>query len=316
MEVLSTNLFALLGDDEGGDAPVAKAPAPAQKDAKKATPKKEAAVARSEKKPNDRPIRNEYPRRGGYQQRGGAVEGGARPPRNRDRDSGDAEPREGGRDNRERGGFRGSRGGRGRGGFRGREFDRHSGTGRVDGVKKEVAGRGSWGNPLTAEEEAKKEVQEETAEATPEKTDGEAVESRAAENEENKEPEEVLKTLDQYLAEKNKRAAELNVRKANEGADDAQWKDAVVLKKEEDEQLFAELAKPGKKKGGAKEKAQKAFVNIDQRFADEQRGFNNRGRGRGEFRGRGDRNGDRRRGKNAGVVNVEDQTAFPSLGSK
>lgn len=78
--------------------------------------------------------------------------------------------------------------------------------------------------------------------STPEKAEGEATETPAAESEENKEPEEVFKTLDQYFAEKAKPAAEVSIRRANEGADEAQWKDAVVLKKE-DEELFADLAK-------------------------------------------------------------------------
>jgi plasminogen activator inhibitor 1 RNA-binding protein len=42
------------------------------------------------------------------------------------------------------------RGGKGRGGKR--EFDRRSGTGRVDGEKKEIAGKGSWGNPTETPE--------------------------------------------------------------------------------------------------------------------------------------------------------------------
>ncbi|KAI9094933.1 hypothetical protein DFS34DRAFT_595435 [Phlyctochytrium arcticum] len=367
MEVLSTNLFALLGDD-GGD----ETPKPVQKDVKKAAPqKKEAPVTRSDKKPNDRPIRNEYAPRGGHKQ-SGAVEGptsddcgdgdstdstdeaqvlqtpvnaglvdsdpnchllAERTPRGgrdnrepREKNNGDFTPREGGRDTRERGGHQGGRGGRS--GYRGREFDRHSGSGRTDGYKKEVAGTGSWGNPVTAEEEAQTDAQAEVKAAT-ESAEGENAEV-SAETEEKKEPEEVLKTLEQYFAELAKPSAATNIRKANEGADDSQWKDAVVLKKEEEGTLFAELAKPGKKKGGVKERSQKAFVAIDQRFADEQRG----GFGRGESRGgrggdrkggdrRGDRasdrngNNDRRRGGGRGsAVNVTDTNAFPSLGGK
>jgi plasminogen activator inhibitor 1 RNA-binding protein len=54
--------------------------------------------------------------------------------------------------------------------------------------------------------------------------------SRAEEQEEN------TKTLEEYLSEKkNGQTFRLNeARKANEGADDGQWKDTVVLEKEED----------------------------------------------------------------------------------
>ncbi|KAI8912034.1 hypothetical protein PhCBS80983_g03209 [Powellomyces hirtus] len=323
MDVISSNPFDLLGDDEGGDSPVVKPTAAAKKDQKAPPPKKETNV-RSDKKPAERAPRNEYPRRGGA--RGGAVEGAPRTPR-APRETGDFEqaPREDRVDGerRERNTFRGGRGGRGRGGFRGREFDRHSATGRTDGVKKEVAGKGSWGNPLTAEEEAKKEISD--AEGAVEKTNGdaEATETPAVEAEEVKEPEDNFKTLEQYIAERARPTNDKNVRKANEGADDAQWKDAVVLKKEEDEELFADLLKVKKSKAAAaKEKAQKTFVNIDQRFTDEGRGgFSERGRG-GRGGARGGRGGDRGaprggRGRNAGgAVSIEDQTAFPSLGGK
>ena len=54
----------------------------------------------------------------------------------------------------------GKRGGRGGGAPRhGREFDRHSGQDHIDGLKKEIAGKGSWGNPLTSEEQAAKDVE-------------------------------------------------------------------------------------------------------------------------------------------------------------
>ena len=45
---------------------------------------------------------------------------------------------------------------------KGREFDRKSGTGRTDGLKKEVAGKSTWGDPVTAGEEGEK-VKEELA---------------------------------------------------------------------------------------------------------------------------------------------------------
>ncbi|KAJ3156979.1 hypothetical protein HDU89_002388 [Geranomyces variabilis] len=322
-DVISRNFFDLLGDDEGGESVPKPTTAAAKKDAK-------AAPAAKKEAPKKVAPRNEYPRRGGA--RGGAVESGApRAPR-APRETGDFEhPREvrAGADGerRERGGFRGGRGGRGgaRGG-RGREFDRHSGSGRVDGVKKEVAGKGSWGNPLTAEEEAKKEIVEaeggaEKAEATAETTEAET----AAEPKE-QDPEDNFKTLEQFMAERSRPANEAKVRKANEGADDAQWKDAVVLKKSEDEELFADLLKAKKSKAAASAKKDaKTFVNIDLRYNEEGRGgFTERG-GRGGARGgrgrggadRGAPRGGRGGARNGGSsVSIEDQTAFPSLGGK
>ncbi|KAJ3282977.1 hypothetical protein HK104_010617 [Borealophlyctis nickersoniae] len=320
-DVLSKNPFDLLGDD-GEEA------APSASPAKKPTQKKEAPVSRPDTgKKDTRAPRNEYPRRGGFagQQRGGAVEGSAprgdRVARTGPRETGDFErpPRtEGGE---QRGGFRGGRGGRGRGGAgaggRGREFDRRSGTGRRDGEKKEVAGKGSWGNAATAEEESKTvdvAADGAVAEGAP-AAEGE----KPAEEEVAKEPEEVLKTLDQYVAEveAKKAAAALNVRKPNEGADDSQWKDAVVLKKEEEDFFVGKGAK-GKKSvaAAAKEKAAKVFAPIEQRFADEPKrgGF---GRGRGGRGGDRPQTGERRgRGGRSAGVNVDDQTAFPTLGSK
>ncbi|KAI8812503.1 hypothetical protein BJ742DRAFT_20870 [Cladochytrium replicatum] len=121
--------------------------------------------------------------------------------------------------------------------------------------------------------------------------------SLAAEAAAEKEPEEVLKTYEQYQAElaaKRASLASVNVRKANEGADDGQWKDAVPLAREEEEEEFFSGKTKSKKATPAKEKQSK-------------------GRGRGE--GPGDNRG-RGRGPRQNVVNVGDESAFPSLGAK
>jgi hypothetical protein len=55
----------------------------------------------------------------------------------------------------------GKRGGRGGYQGRGREFDRHSANPRHDGEKKELVGKGTLGNPLTAEADAEKDVEAE-----------------------------------------------------------------------------------------------------------------------------------------------------------
>jgi plasminogen activator inhibitor 1 RNA-binding protein len=116
------------------------------------------------------------------------------------------------------------RGGKpGRGGRPGRTVrdDRHSKTGIVDTEKKQRV----WN-------------------AAPEKEGEEAV-VEVAENEEvaeEKAAEPITKTLDQYLAEKTKVAVPLpQQRKANDGANDKQWKNTVVLEKKE-EVFFAKAA--------------------------------------------------------------------------
>ncbi|CAG8660511.1 1340_t:CDS:2, partial [Ambispora gerdemannii] len=53
--------------------------------------------------------------------------------------------------------------------------------------------------------------------------------------------EEVVKTLDEYLAEKKQKATSIalpEIRKPNEGVDDPKWKDAVPLQKEEEEDFL------------------------------------------------------------------------------
>lgn len=55
------------------------------------------------------------------------------------------------------------------------------------------------------------------------------------------EPEENQKTLDEYRAEKAQKLLDITLpeaRKPNEGVDDSQWKDAVPLEKDEDEDFI------------------------------------------------------------------------------
>ncbi|KAF7728575.1 hypothetical protein EC973_005801 [Apophysomyces ossiformis] len=183
---------------------------------------------------------------------------------------------------------------------RGRQFDRHSGTGLDDSEKKVKQG---WGHPETAEAEAAKDT---LSPADPAAAENEA--AAAAE------PEEVVKTLDEYLAEKANKA--LNValpeaRKANEGSDDSKWKDTVAFVKTEEPELFA--AKESKiSKKSDKPRKEKVIIEIEQRFQEKPRGgFRGERRG-GDRRGRG--NG-RRAGRqsNGPAVNLQDDAAFPSL---
>jgi hypothetical protein len=184
---------------------------------------------------------------------------------------------------------------------RGRQFDRHSGTGIADSEKKEKQG---WGHPETAEAEAAKDT------LKPE--DPAAAEEPATPVE----PEEVVKTLDEYLAEKANKSLKIarpEVRKANEGADDSKWKDTVAfVKTEEPDYLPAKEKATAKKEKARKEKI---FVEIEQRFQEKPRfQRDDRRGGRGDRRGRGN---NRRSGRqsNGPAVNLQDDAAFPSLGA-
>ncbi|CAG8478088.1 5631_t:CDS:2 [Paraglomus brasilianum] len=165
----------------------------------------------------------------------------------------------------------------------------------------------------------------------------------------------VQKTLDEYLAERAQRGLSVALpepRKPNEGADDSQWRDAVPLERDDEEDvLFAGKETSYKLKSKDKTKTKKEYIEIEQAF-ERPSGGSQRGRGRGRngrdgnrerrdnrdgyregrdnrdgyregrdnrdgYReGRDNRDGYRenRRGRNDGV-NLNDQRAFPSLGT-
>jgi len=135
-----------------------------------------------------------------------------------------------------------------------------------------------------------------------------------------REPEEEDNTLtfDQYLAQKKEKETSLvpkleSLRVANEGADANIWKDVVPLQKNEDEgAYFVGKTKTAPKTRAKKE--EKVFLEIDARFDRPDRGGRGRGRGgdRGRGRGRGANSGRGGR-QNGPELNVDDETAFPSL---
>jgi plasminogen activator inhibitor 1 RNA-binding protein len=104
-------------------------------------------------------------------------------------------------------------------------------------------------------------------------------------------------TLDEYLKTKAKPAFELPAaRRANEGADDSQWKDAVPLEKEEEE-LFGELKKASKTAKKTKERKEVVTLDIQPRPLYQPEST----RGRGGFRGgRGGSRGGREGGRDGG----------------
>lgn len=299
-QVLSQNLFAVLAEN-GAQAPP-EASSARKPEAKRtvpgAAPKKapEADVSdNSRAKPNEHGLKRDYPRRGGANYIAPVTRGdNATIPRYNERREGVSR---GGRGGRGRGGSRGGRGGRGR------EFDRHSGTGRHDGEKKEVAGKGSWGNPTNEEVvalESGEKVEGQDSVQVVSAAEGAAIKEALQAPEE---PEEVVKTLDQFFAEraKNKAASSAAPRRANEGSDDTQWKDAVVLNRGEEEFYFAGKQQSKSSKKGGKSRSEKTFYNIEQRF-NEPKYTNSRNYERGQ----------KGQSRNQGV-SLNDFNAFPEL---
>jgi len=300
--VLSKNLFDLLDDDHK--------PAAAAHSKNDTTVKSDNASSKPSSA-STRGHRNEN-RRGG---RGGHFDGEARPPRNTNREG---EVAQSGEDRPQR--PRGDRPFRG-----GREFDRRSGSDRHDGPKKDVAGKGTWGDAVEAGVEAAvAPVVEPVRELSEEEKA--RIEARRIEAEEDAK----LMTLEKYMADKKASEAlsTLNLRKAGEGTDQSQWKGGVVLVKEEKNFFVIEKEEKAKK---VAEKKTKTFYEIEQKFNEEprpqyddsRRGGDRRDgapRGRGTFTPRGGRGGNaggRGQGsKGMPIVKLDDSNAFPTLGGK
>ncbi|KAJ2556729.1 hypothetical protein EV175_001808 [Coemansia sp. RSA 1933] len=183
--------------------------------------------------------------------------------------------------------------------WRGRQFDRHSATGLVDSEKKEKQGWLGDTEALVADGEKA------TEEAKKDNQDGAATPVPAAE-----EPEEVIKTLDDYLKEKSSKKLDSarNLRKANEGGvDKSQLKAGVALQRVEEDFFVATV---GPKTRKQKERKEKIHVDINQHFVDQQR--------RGAFRSNRNEGGPRnsnndRRPKRPQRANINDERDFPSL---
>ncbi|CAG8692466.1 1523_t:CDS:2 [Dentiscutata erythropus] len=100
---------------------------------------------------------------------------------------------------------------------------------------------------------------------------------------------EVVKTYDEFLAEKAQKALDLSLpeaRKPNEGVDDSQWKDAVPLEKDDEDVLFAGKEQAYRLK--SKKSKAKNYLEIETTF---DRPGANFPRGRGRGRGGGSRGG-------------------------
>lgn len=173
------------------------------------------------------------------------------------------------------------------------------------------------------------------------KTDAKDAEA-PAEAAEEAEPEDNSVSYTDYLAQLEEKRAALNaaapeVRKPDSKVD-KKWAGAKAITKEDEEDFVAGTGGKAKRE---RQRAQKQVVEIDQRFVEAPerggrggfRGSRGRGDGpprgdRGGFRGRGEgqrgraradrgppRQGGPRNGGASASIQIEDQSAFPSLGA-
>ncbi|PWN41260.1 hypothetical protein IE81DRAFT_348511 [Ceraceosorus guamensis] len=337
MSVASKNPFALLGDDDGP----APAPVAPTKDAAPTAPRRAIVGAGQTQQRGGR---------GGA--RGGARGGNAGAQRaNAGAEDGEVQQQ---RDSRSERGGRGGRGegrgGRGRGGprGRGRAFDRHSQTDRVDSEKRVHQG---WGGDegkreLENEENAVADAAAEGQAPVPENAasgwdapaDPAVPGATPAADAPAPIPEEEVdttKTLDEYLAERAAKKFTIGNASAPRQveADESAFGTRFVREAVEEE---AKKANPNYKPREKSAKT-KQFLEIEQTFAPaagSERGGRGRGRGgrggdrgserggRGRGRGDGSRGAGRGRGGAGytrgggagGAVNLQDQSAFPTLG--
>uniref|UniRef100_A0A803LIG2 Hyaluronan/mRNA-binding protein domain-containing protein n=1 Tax=Chenopodium quinoa TaxID=63459 RepID=A0A803LIG2_CHEQI len=242
-----------------------------------------------------------------------------------------------GRERRPFGGPRGPfRGGR-RGGFNNEEgrdgdrprrtYERRSGTGRGQEVKREGFGRGNWGAeseevaPGTEEagEQNEKNLNTENLPAVEDAAEGNK-EGQPEETEE-KEPEEKEMTLEEYeklLEEKRKALVALKTEERKVEVDKDLQSMQQLSNKKEDESVFIKLGsdKDKKKESLEKEKVKKSVsINEFLKPADGER-FGGRGRGRGRGSRGGGYGGGGNRVYNSPAPAIEDPGEFPTLGGK
>lgn len=211
------------------------------------------------------------------------------------------------------------------------------GAGNAWGVEA-AAADDAWGAPAATDDAWAVPAAAGGDDSTP--AEGDKSDARKAREREQEEEDNTF-TLDQYLAQKAEKEAsalpKLETRKANEGADDSLWKDAIQIQKEDEGTYFAgkvcnlprivffecrslTLSQPKAAPKARTEKKEKVYLEIDARFERPDRGGRGRGgRGgdrspRGGGRGRGGGGGGRGRANGGSqAISMDDPTAFPSL---
>lgn len=361
----TTNPFDLLGDDDNDDpsqlashllklAPAKKSSAPPPQ----AAPAQQAKPAKLPSKPLPpaqavRETKNEVGRGGGRgggrgygRGRGGAglnrdsfnnestlnnndgFSGGYRPSEEGDTGKsserrGSGGPRSPYRGGGRRGGF--SNGEVGEGERPRRAYERRSGTGRGNEIKRDGAGRGNWGTPADEIAPENEEPINETEKNTSaEKQLGEEIAADA--NKENpvneseeKEPEDKEMTLEEYekvLEEKRKALLALKTEERKVDVKDFEAMQQLSSKKDNDD-VFIKLGseKDKRKELADKEERAKKSVSINE-FLKPAEGERYHG-GRGRGRGRGTRGGFAGNTyNNVAAPSIEDPGQFPTLGGK
>ncbi|KAK4769760.1 hypothetical protein SAY87_030292 [Trapa incisa] len=233
-----------------------------------------------------------------------------------------------------RGGF--SNGEAGEGERPRRFFDRHSGTGRGNELKREGSGRGNWGTPIDdiapeteeaiahAEKNVSSEkqlIQEETVAAGKENT--------LKEVEEEPEPEDKEMTLEEYekvVEEKRKALLAMKSEERKVEVDKELKSMQQLSNKKSNNEIFIKLGSEKDKRKDAYEKEEKSkkSVSINEflKPAEGERYYSPGGRGRGRGRGRGPREGGGGGGfdggyrSSAAAPKIEDPGQFPTLGGK
>ncbi|CAN6858917.1 unnamed protein product [Brassica oleracea] len=334
----SLNPFDLLGDDAEDPSQIVLS---LPKKVEKTAPVQPAKAAKFPAKPSppSQAVRESRNGPSGGRGGGGPPRGSFNPGGNRPHD-----PKDGPKDGERNGGFRGYRESGGRGGHIGgfangktgdverprRVYDRRSGTGRSNDVKREGGGRGNWGTP---EEDIQPATEEPTTEVekspVAEKEGGEDATTDAKKEapEVEQEPEDKEMTLEEYekILEEKKKA--LQATKVEERKVDTKVFESMQQlsnKKSNDEEIFIKLGSDKDKRKDAAEKEEKAKKSLSiNEFLKPANGetYNPRGgyRGRG---GRGQRDGkvngggnQRNGGASAPAPAIGDSAQFPSLAS-
>ncbi|KAF2537106.1 hypothetical protein F2Q68_00020302 [Brassica cretica] len=273
----SLNPFDLLGDDAEDPSQIVLS---LPKKVEKTAPVQPAKAAKFPAKPSP-------PSQAGRESRNGPSggRGGGGPPRGSFNPGGNRphDPKDGPKDGERNGGFRGHRQSGGRGGHIGgfangktgdverprRVYDRRSGTGRSNDVKREGGGRGNWGTP---EDDIQPATEEPTTEVekspVAEKEGGEDATTDAKKEapEVEQEPEDKEMTLEEYekILEEKKKA--LQATKVEERKVDTKVFESMQQlsnKKSNDEEIFIKLGSDKDKRKDAAEKEEKAKKVFD-----------------------------------------------------
>ncbi|OAY60106.1 RGG repeats nuclear RNA binding protein A [Manihot esculenta] len=231
-----------------------------------------------------------------------------------------------------RGGYRGGR----RGGFSNgeagegerprRSYERRSGTGRGNEIKRDGAGRGNWGTPTdeiapeTEEPVVENEKNIDTGKQPGEEDVVDANKDSPANEPEEKEPEDKEMTLEEYEKLREERRRALLSTKPEERKVDLDKEFGSMLQlsnKKGNDEIFIKLgSEKDKRKEADKEDKIKKSVSINEflKPADGERYYTPGGRGRG--RGRGSRGGYVGNTSDAAAPSIEDRGQFPTLGGK